>query len=571
MSLLQKGENLVRVSDVGKIGVIKDIPINGMPLNSWTDALNIRFLDDSAYQAWGWIIGRRSENNREILHVMDTCATNTEETVGPRVGIYFTGVASDETVYNAGVMDNIGWSSYQNRKWQIPANGVKRNSMTSTTLGGIPVFNSYSAVSIAQRGTRSSPQYFDYHQSSQTAIPIRVINSTTGQATFVKSIRSFRDILIALNLELMNTGNAKVSGGSLRSFTLWWSDPADPGSMPASWDVADPTKLAGQFTIADGNDFIVDGLTLRDSFMVYKERSTWRLDYIGGNNIFSVSKVFSDVGVMGLNCVCEFDNQHFVVGQSDVVTHDGQFATSILDKRTRRFLFKDINNENASQTFVFRNTAMNEIFICYATKPGDVACDKALVWNYRDKTVSFRQLPDINSACACAASSVKSLLNPDNTFDTIKGSWNEQIRTWDGNTPIQDGMNVVMASKRGAIYILDMIGTLGGTAPDDPPLTAFLERKGISFDRPEMIKTIRGIRPHIEGIDGTTVKIKIGSQDRPNGRITWKVELEYVIGQTIVNDFKVSGRYLAIRFETGTAKQWKLDSYEIDVVLTSET
>jgi len=41
--------------------------------------------------------------------------------------------------------------------------------------------------------------------------------------------------------------------------------------------------------------------------------------------------------------------------------------------------------------------------------------------------------------------------------------------------------------------------------------------------------------------------------------------MQHVIGQTVANDCLVSGRYIAVRLETGTAYQFRLDSYDLDI------
>jgi hypothetical protein len=43
--------------------------------------------------------------------------------------------------------------------------------------------------------------------------------------------------------------------------------------------------------------------------------------------------------------------------------------------------------------------------------------------------------------------------------------------------------------------------------------------------------------------------------------------MAFTIGSSVELDCLVPGRYLAIRFESGSAFQWRLDSYDIDVEL----
>ena len=44
---------IVRVSNVGQFGVVNDLSMHELPINAWTDAENIRFLDGNAHQFLG--------------------------------------------------------------------------------------------------------------------------------------------------------------------------------------------------------------------------------------------------------------------------------------------------------------------------------------------------------------------------------------------------------------------------------------------------------------------------------------------------------------------------------------
>ena len=64
---------------------------------------------------------------------------------------------------------------------------------------------------------------------------------------------------------------------------------------------------------------------------------------------------------------------------------------------------------------------------------------------------------------------------------------------------------------------------------------------------------------------GETVLVKVGSSADPFIGPTWGPTMTHTIGSTVSNDCLVSGRYIAVRLETGTAYQWRLDSYDLDI------
>ena len=122
------------------------------------------------------------------------------------------------------------------------------------------------------------------------------------------------------------------------------------------------------------------------------------------------------------------------------------------------------------------------------------------------------------------------------------------------------GARCLMGSESQKLYMLDSSASFDGVIPQ-----AYLERRGLSFDAPEYIKLVKGIRPRIVGNTGDTVNIRIGSQSDPWAEPEWGPVMPHVIGQTVADDCFVSGRYIAIRLETGTAYQWRLDSFDLDV------
>ena len=140
--------------------------------------------------------------------------------------------------------------------------------------------------------------------------------------------------------------------------------------------------------------------------------------------------------------------------------------------------------------------------------------------------------------------------------------WDSDLGLWDGGDFVPPNARVLSGSANSKLYMLDSSSAFDGVIP-----SAFLERRGLSFDAPETIKLIKGIRPRIKGNTGMTVQIQVGSQDDPFTEPTWGSVMNHVIGTTVSNDCLISGRYIAIRFSTGTAYQWRLDSLDIDVQL----
>ena len=510
--------SIVTVANVGQYGVNKDLSSHELPINAWTDCKNIRFLDGFAYQFYG---------HSEVYNSPSVVPQFVMQ-VNIATAKYWIYTSSAKTY---AVTNTAGAAVHTDITHATPRTGVV-NNWTGTLLSGIPILNA---------GDTSVPMRWNL------SLGAKFVDLDNWQAGYsCKSIRAFKNFLIALNVTISGTNYP---------YMVKWSHPADPGTVPSSWDQTDTTKDAGQVDIADGVDAIVDGLPLRGSFMIYKEASAWRMDYIGGVQVFSFTKLVGTNGALNRNCIVEVDGYHLVLGASDVILHDGQTPTSILDKQTRRYLYQSIDVNNSNLCFVFKNPFFNEVFICYPSV-GSSVCDKAMVWNYKDKTVSFRDLPSINHADYGQVDNT--LLS---TWASDADPWAADLTTWDGGDLTPNNAKVLMASNTTKLYMLDAAATFNGAIP-----SAYLERIGLGFGADDSIKTCRGVRLRMTGNVGDTVQVYLGYSNDPYTAPTYSNAITHTIGTTIACDGFVSGRYLAVKIASGTAYQWRLDSYDFDIV-----
>ncbi|MGB4498540.1 MAG: hypothetical protein WBI40_07565 [Methylococcaceae bacterium] len=508
---------LVKVKNAGKIGLNRDLSAHELPLGAWTDCQNIRFLDGYAYQFFGY--GEVYNSPSFVPQHVLPC-----NVAGNRYWIYLTPTKAFAVTNTAGV------STHTDITHVTPRTGVV-NQWTSTLLSGVPIVNA---------GDGSVPMAWDLNLAN------KFVNLTNWQAgCSCKSLRAFKNFLIALNV---------TKSGVNYPYMVKWSHPADAGSLPSSWNEADATKQAGENDIAEGYDPIVDGLQLRDSFIIYKEQSTWRMDFIGGNYVFRFTKILGKSGAMNRNCIADIDGAHVVLTNDDIIIHDGNSAQSVLDKATRRWLFQNIDVDGVGKCFVFSYPFFNEIYICYPSI-GSASCDKAIVYNYKDKTISARDMPNVNHAASGAVDNGLA-----GNWSQDSAPWGSDLSLWNGGDFVPSAARLIAGSANTKLYMLDSSASFDGAIPN-----AFLERRGLSFEVPENMKLVRGIRPRISGNIGDTVQIQIGSQDDPFTEPTWGEVMNHVIGQTISNDCLISGRYIAIRFATGTAFQWRLDSFDLDI------
>ncbi|MES2148587.1 MAG: hypothetical protein V4508_02230 [Pseudomonadota bacterium] len=504
----------VTIKDCGALGVIKDLSVHELPPGAWTDASNVRFLDGYAQQFYGH--GQVYNSPAYAPQYLMPC-----NVAGARYWMYATATKQF-------VVTNTGGVTTHTDITHVTARAGVVNQWSGFVFFGVPVLN--------VGDTSKIPMYWDQNLTH------KFVDLTAWPAgVYCKALRQYKNFMIALNV---------TAAGTSFPHRMRWSHPADPGSLPSSWDVTDATKDAGEFDVGDDQGPIIDGLGLKNSFIVYKESSTYAEDYVGGAFIMNSRKVFGMSGIMNLGCAVEFDAFHFVVTGSDIVIHDGYTATSVLDKRARRFFFQDIDVASKGLVHCSKNPFLNEIFVNYPSI-GATSCNKALVYNVVDKTVSFRTLPNVNHM---AYGPVDNTLG--GTYDADSDPVDSDLTAYNGPDFTPDVARVMMGSADVKLFMLDASASFDGVAP-----VAYMERRGLSFDQPERIKLVTSIWPRLTGNVGSTVTIKVGSAPDPYADPTYTT-MTYTIGDLKADCF-VAGRYIAVWIGSGTAYQWRLDSYDL--------
>lgn len=361
-----------------------------------------------------------------------------------------------------------------------------------------------------------------------------------------KSIRAFKFYLIALNVT-----KAGTNFGSM----VKWSHAAEPGNIPSSWDETDPTLDAGEFDLAETSDTIVDGLALGDTFVVYKDSSTYGLQFIGGNDIFRQFRIPGDHGMLARGCAAQTPLGHVVLTASDVVLHDGTAPRSIIDGVTRRWLFRRINSTYYTRSFVVHNPARQEVWICYP-KQGVEACNEALIWNYKQNTFGVRELPNVTSGAWGKVDSSAS-----DTWNADADPWNLDDTTWNQVSVSLADQRLVTASTASRLYLMDQGGTFSGS-----DISQRLERSGLAFGDALQMKLVRKVRPRIDAPAGAVISVQVGSAMKAEDAPIWQPAVNFRVGTDFeVNTF-ASGRYLAFRFTSTTASQWRMRSFDVDLV-----
>lgn len=361
-----------------------------------------------------------------------------------------------------------------------------------------------------------------------------------------KALRPFKNFLIALNITKTSTNYPHM---------VKWSHSADPGTVPTSWDETDVTKDAGEQDIAETPDLIVDGLPLGDAFIIYKERSMYAMTTTGDARIFRFQRLPGDVGMLTRGCAVNTPLGHVVLAAGDVVLNNGQGAVSIADGQIREYIFSAMNGEKSNRSFVCANPQKNEVLICFPTGESEF-CDKAAVWNWKDKSWGLRNLDNVTYGDAGQVNADTTLIQ----WDASTLTWESSVNSWNENEYSPNEARLLF-SRTTAISAFDIGSTDFGTI-----MNASLERVGWSAGDPYTNKLIRGIHPRIDAPAGTVLTVSVGGSMVATEAPTYGDPVTFTVGTDQKIDVLVSGRFFGIKVESSDYAPWRLRSFDVDVV-----
>jgi hypothetical protein len=302
-------------NNLSTIGLIKDqnprtLPVEDQPGFAWSDVQNFRFKDGVVEKMNGY---------EQLIDATSTITPyyTTRISNGSQSFYVYCGLNKIYTYY-ANSHYNI---TRQSGAVDVNYSASSSNQWNHCILNGFPIFNN--GIDIPQT-------WNPINQSTR-------LNNLTNWPTSYKAdvIRSYKAYLIALNIT--------DAVPSVNVNKVKWSAAALPGALPTTWDITDPTNDAGEISLSDSEGYLVDCLTLNDYNIIYKSTSTYIMSYVGGNTVFSIRKLFPNIGMLSKNCAAYFEGKHFVVTNDDVIIHDGNTYQSIIDGKNKKYLFNNIS------------------------------------------------------------------------------------------------------------------------------------------------------------------------------------------------------------------------------------
>jgi len=531
---------IIQIENVGTAGLISDLEPHTLPPEAWSSVENITFVNAGA------------EKSRRMAQLGITTAPTTKVWILPwatDTNLYWF-VAADNKIYRTVDFTSFtdvskGGGTYTPSTPPLWSGGV---------FGGVPIVNIWSFD--------DQPQSWDAATNKFVDLPNW--NPPTKNR-YCRVIRTYKNYLMALYTQ---------EEGEDFPTRIRWSHPADPGTVPTSWDEADPTVDAGTYSISETTAPLIDCMPLGDYNIVYKEDSTWIQRLVGGEFIFNSSRMLRTKGLLCMNGVQEFFRKHFVVSVGDIWVHDGQQAQSVVDKRVRDRFFNDLNQDYYRRIFVVPNFRYNEMWLCYPDSSSSQGyCTKALIWNWEDNTWTERDLPEVSyltygTLDVDTEDTSFDNQTPPTPFNSDFGRFNERYYT--------PALQTLVGPYYKGFVGQDVMGRFDyGYDADIGSEWAKLQRDGLGIigrDRKgnwkvdqTNIKFVRAVYPQMQASTGATVDVYVGSQMFVEDPISWSGPFNFNPATQLKIDCRVAGRLISLRFESNDTKWWRIDGYKLDI------
>lgn len=559
------------VRELGKVGILADTNPYDLPINAFSSGTNIIFDEGKVQRApvFKTLYGAFKSDQPYDTSV-DTYAGSSgsfENALNSTSSARFVGSynGSQEVVV---VCDTDGSvREYPNGVLGVvtPTSGTlisNTEPWTHSQAAGLSV--------LSRKGMKP------YIRNIKTDVRYSYMGGDWGTSDTANVVRGFGDFLLALNV---------TKAGIEYPTMVKWCNPLSysPAISSVLWDPTNPAYVAGENVIGDLKTGIVDGLSLHNLFVIYSSDQVWAMEYTGSSFVFNFKRLFPTGGAINVNCVTEVEGKHLVFGVDDLYMHDGVTKKSLADERIRRKIFQAIDRTNASKCFVHHDTLLNLVYFCYVDKGSDLGfvgsnyCNRAAVYNYRNDTWSFMDLPNIAGA---GSTNIDLTNSPYDKFQDSYNNFNNVYTSFDNVAPRVSIMLGVSQPSLGLsdsrVYAVDLptIGLVALPIEPETVKTPFVERLGIDLDKEAQVslrsyKMIKSIQPQVEILgDSDYITFQFGGQDNPNQPINWQDPVQFDHENDYKVDTRASGRYLAIRAYFPETEFFRWSAFDIEMAKT---
>lgn len=526
---------IVEIDNLAASGLVKDVPSYQLAPEVLSSCLNARYVDTGIERMKGW------------------SSTFGTPTIAPSFAIAVKSSAGSTYWVYASLTKGAVWDGTSHTDITRTVGGDYSAGASENWNGFI-----FNGVPIINNGV-DDPQFW------ATLSPATKLADLTNwpASTSAKMFGAFTPHMIAINV---------TKSGTVYPHLVKWSHPADPGSVPSSWDETDATKDTGETDLPDVNSGVLKSmLPLKDAMFLYKEEATWRMKFIGGRFVFSFTAFLTTSGILGPNCVATLRDglRHVVATQDDFIVHNGTSAQSILQGRMRKYVFDNLDPASYETSFVFDNPLYDEAWFCYPSI-GASYPNRAVIWNYKTGQIGALSEVDGITFRRAALGPVEAVTSE--AWSTGSDLWSDDTGPW---SELDRRRIIACGTGDTKFFLLDDGQTRNGAT-----FSAEVGRENLALvgkDRqghPLVDYTSRKLfRRFWLKAQGGPVDVSAGQSQLVNGPVSWTSAKTFdpgantnpAVGLTV--DVVRSGKALSwkVADPSGSQADWRVDGFGTEI------
>ncbi|CAB5223748.1 hypothetical protein UFOVP393_7 [uncultured Caudovirales phage] len=140
------------------------------------------------------------------------------------------------------------------------------------------------------------------------------------------------------------------------------------------------TNQAGSVLLSHGSELIAFMQT-RQEIVVWSDSSLYSLQYVGPPVVWSSQLLADNISIASMNAAATASGVVYWMGIDKFYKYDGRVQTLRCD--LLRFIYNDINLDQADQIFASTNEGFNEVWFFYCSKASNTV-DRYVVFNYSE-------------------------------------------------------------------------------------------------------------------------------------------------------------------------------------------
>jgi hypothetical protein len=353
------------------VGPVIPVPLVGWGAGAWGSPPPV--APPSTVGTWGYGLTSTSS-----LRLWNQINYGQDLVYGPRTSSIYYWTANNGVNTRGVLLNSLGGT--------VTFTSASPTVVTSTVLFTEGAALQFAATTALPTGISAATTYYVFEVNGLTfklldGAGAAVNTSSTGTGVYVSLIVDVPTV--QNNMTVSDTSRFVIAFGCndygsniLDPMLIRWSAQDDI----YNW-TPDPTNQAGFIRISHGSE-IVGVVQTRQEIVMFTDSAVYSLQYLGPPYVWVPQLLGDNISIMSPNAAVIASGVVYWMGVDKFYVYDGRVNTLNCD--LRRYVFQDLNQEQALQVFSGTNEGFNEVWWFYCSADS-TKVDRYVIYNYQEK------------------------------------------------------------------------------------------------------------------------------------------------------------------------------------------